>query len=161
METKSMRLDIAAFQSRVTGLEHRMTTMEDHIHTVLDRDQDLLYLCSKLTDLEDRSRRDNVCFFLFLEHVEGTDTPSFLRAALPKLTDITFDSSLQFQRAHRLGLKRQEVTSRPGPINACFLRHGQAHQLLLVARVHGPFRADGYEIRIAADFSKKTVGMFF
>ncbi|KAJ1205694.1 hypothetical protein NDU88_001122 [Pleurodeles waltl] len=69
-EIKSMRLDIAGFQSRVTGLEQQVTTMEDHINTAQDRDQELLYHCSKLIDLEDRSRRDNVCFFGFPEYIE-------------------------------------------------------------------------------------------
>ncbi|KAJ1199241.1 hypothetical protein NDU88_003079 [Pleurodeles waltl] len=31
-ETKSMRLDIAGFQSRVTRLEDRVATVEDHIN---------------------------------------------------------------------------------------------------------------------------------
>ncbi|KAJ1204562.1 hypothetical protein NDU88_000008 [Pleurodeles waltl] len=60
LETKSIRLDIAGFQSRVTGLEHRMGSLEMQMATSHDRDQDLLYLKSKLTDLEDRSRRDSI-----------------------------------------------------------------------------------------------------
>ncbi|KAJ1175571.1 hypothetical protein NDU88_000858 [Pleurodeles waltl] len=39
LETKSMRSEIAGFQTRVTGLEHRMVTMEDHVHKALDKDQ--------------------------------------------------------------------------------------------------------------------------
>ncbi|KAJ1115763.1 hypothetical protein NDU88_003985 [Pleurodeles waltl] len=42
------------------------------------------------------------------------------------------------------------------PIVACLLRHGQAHQLLLVAQAHGPFWVEAYEIHITADFSKET-----
>ncbi|KAJ1195270.1 hypothetical protein NDU88_004551 [Pleurodeles waltl] len=61
-ETKSMRLDIAGFQSRVTGLEQCVTTMEGHITTSQDRDQELLYLRSKLIDLEEKNYRDKVCF---------------------------------------------------------------------------------------------------
>ncbi|KAJ1198701.1 hypothetical protein NDU88_002540 [Pleurodeles waltl] len=66
LETKSMRSDIAGFQSRVTGLEHRMGTLEAYMTTVHDRGQDLLYLRSKITELEDRSRRDNIRLFGFL-----------------------------------------------------------------------------------------------
>ncbi|KAJ1115764.1 hypothetical protein NDU88_003986 [Pleurodeles waltl] len=99
-ETKSMRLDLAGFQSRVTGLEQRVTTMEDHINTAQNRDQEPLYLRSKLIDLEERSRRDNVRFFGFTEHIEGTNIQSFLRYALPKLTDLTFNPPLEFQREH-------------------------------------------------------------
>ncbi|KAJ1125237.1 hypothetical protein NDU88_003671 [Pleurodeles waltl] len=60
LETKSMRSDIAGFQSRVTGLEQHMGSLEAQATASQDRDQDLLYLRSKLTDMEDRSRRDNI-----------------------------------------------------------------------------------------------------
>ncbi|KAJ1130790.1 hypothetical protein NDU88_009137 [Pleurodeles waltl] len=59
-ETKSMRAEIAGFQSRVTRLEQRMGLVEAQTTMSRDRDQDLLYLRSKLTDMEDRSRRDNI-----------------------------------------------------------------------------------------------------
>ncbi|KAJ1190406.1 hypothetical protein NDU88_007144 [Pleurodeles waltl] len=92
-ETKSMRLDIAGYQSRVTGLEQRVATVETHITSSQDRDQELIYLCSKLIDLEDRSRRDNVRFLGFPENAEGTDIHSYLRETLPKLTGLTFGPS--------------------------------------------------------------------
>ncbi|KAJ1211096.1 hypothetical protein NDU88_006457 [Pleurodeles waltl] len=55
-ETKSIRLDIAGFQSKVSDLEQRVIAVEDQLNTVPKRDQELLFLCSKLSDLEDRSR---------------------------------------------------------------------------------------------------------
>ncbi|KAJ1134861.1 hypothetical protein NDU88_001307 [Pleurodeles waltl] len=39
VETKSMRLDIAGLQSQVTGLDQRVTTVEAHIASWVDRDQ--------------------------------------------------------------------------------------------------------------------------
>ncbi|KAJ1201337.1 hypothetical protein NDU88_005150 [Pleurodeles waltl] len=92
-ETKSMRLDIVGFQSRMTGLEQCVATVEEHITSSQDRDQELLYLCSKLIDLEDRSGRDNVRFLRFPENVQGTDIHSYLREALPKLTGLTLHPS--------------------------------------------------------------------
>ncbi|KAJ1200766.1 hypothetical protein NDU88_004587 [Pleurodeles waltl] len=59
-ETKSICLDIAGFQSQVMGLEQWVTMVEAHVASSQDRDQELLYLCSKMIDLEDRSRRDNI-----------------------------------------------------------------------------------------------------
>ncbi|KAJ1190714.1 hypothetical protein NDU88_000036 [Pleurodeles waltl] len=59
-ETKSICPDIAGFQSRVTGLEQHVATVETHFASPQDWDQELLYLRSKMIDLEDRSRRDNV-----------------------------------------------------------------------------------------------------
>ncbi|KAJ1089942.1 hypothetical protein NDU88_003082 [Pleurodeles waltl] len=118
--------------------------------------QELLYLRSKLTDLEDRSRRNNIRFLGFPEGIEGTDILSYLRDTLPKLADITFDPPLEFQRAHRLGLKRQNGKDRPRPIIACFFRHGQVRQLLQLSRRQGPLWLGPLEIRLSADFSKET-----
>ncbi|KAJ1211086.1 hypothetical protein NDU88_006448 [Pleurodeles waltl] len=63
---------------------------------------------------------------------------------------------LEFQRVHRLGPKRWDVTNRPRPIIACLLRHVQTRQLLQEARAHGPFQSDGLEVRLTSDFSKET-----
>ncbi|KAJ1157258.1 hypothetical protein NDU88_009973 [Pleurodeles waltl] len=54
-ETRSMRLEIAGFQSQISGLDHRVAAVESQVVLQTDRDQELLYLRSKLTDLEDRS----------------------------------------------------------------------------------------------------------
>ncbi|KAJ1171109.1 hypothetical protein NDU88_002980 [Pleurodeles waltl] len=151
-----MRLDIVGLRSHVTGRDQRVASMEDYMNTTQDRDQNLLYLRSKLVALEDRSRRNNIRFFGFLEQIEGTDIQAFLQNFLPTLTNLTFDPPLKFQRADRLGLKRQDGAPRPCSIIVCLLRHGQAGQLLLAAQAHGPFWAEGYEIRITADFSKET-----
>ncbi|KAJ1214873.1 hypothetical protein NDU88_002484 [Pleurodeles waltl] len=134
LETKSMRSDIAGFQSRVTGLEHCSGPLEAHVTTVQDRDQDLLYLRSKITDLEDRSRRENIRLFGFPENEEGPDVQAFLGSILPKLTSLTFHLPLEFQRAHRVGPKRPDGASRPRPIISCLLHHAQTRQLLRAAR---------------------------
>ncbi|KAJ1082397.1 hypothetical protein NDU88_002565 [Pleurodeles waltl] len=112
-ETRSIRLEIAGFQSQISRLDHRVAAVESQVALQTDRDQELLHLRSKLTDLEDRSCRNNICFLGFPEGIEGTDILSYLRYMLPKLADTTFDPPLEFQRAHRLGLKRQSGKDRP------------------------------------------------
>ncbi|KAJ1187109.1 hypothetical protein NDU88_003888 [Pleurodeles waltl] len=154
-ETKSICLDISGIESRVAGLEQRVTTVETHIASYQDRDQELQYLRSKMIDLEDRTRRDNVQFLGFPEIIERADINSFLRETLPKLIGIPFDPPLEFRRAHKLGPKRPDAAT-PLPIIACLLRHTQAHQLLKRARTYGPCWMDGQEIRMSADFSKET-----
>ncbi|KAJ1219242.1 hypothetical protein NDU88_006811 [Pleurodeles waltl] len=71
--------------------------LEAHASSILDRDQELLFLCSQLADLEDRSRRDNVCFLGFPENIEGEDLHGFLRDTLPRMIGTTFDPPLEFQ----------------------------------------------------------------
>ncbi|KAJ1082290.1 hypothetical protein NDU88_002458 [Pleurodeles waltl] len=155
-ETKSMRLDIAGFQSRVTTLEQRVTAVEMQATLTENRDQELIYLHSKVVDLEDRSRRDNVRFLGFPEEIEGAVVQSFPKDILPQLTGLTFDPPLEFQRAHRLGPKHREGANHPRPIIACFLRHTLVSQLLQKARAQGPFRMNDLQIRMTADFSKET-----
>ncbi|KAJ1090300.1 hypothetical protein NDU88_003433 [Pleurodeles waltl] len=152
-ETKSICLDIAGSQTRVLGLEQRVTTVEAQVASSQDRDQELLFLRSKMTDLEDRSRRDNVQFLGFPKNIEGEDIHAFLWKMLPKLTGITFDPPLEFQRAHRLGPRRPDMAASP---QACLLRHSQAHQLIQRARTQGPCQMDGLMFRMSADFSKET-----
>ncbi|KAJ1214284.1 hypothetical protein NDU88_001907 [Pleurodeles waltl] len=156
-ETRSMRLEIAGFQSQISGLDQRMATVETQVASCTDNGQELMHLRSKLTDLEDRSRRNNIRLMGFPEGMEGTDLTSFLRDTLPKLTDTTFDPPLEFERVHRLGPKRQDGKGRPRSIIACLLRHGQARQLLQTARAQGPLKLGTTEIRLSADFSKETV----
>ncbi|KAJ1096057.1 hypothetical protein NDU88_001204 [Pleurodeles waltl] len=155
-ETRSMRVDIAGFQSQISGLDQRVATVETQVASWTDKDQELLHLRSRLIDLEDRSRRNNVRLLEFPEGVEGTDLFSYPREMLPKLNEITFDPPLEFQRAHRLGPKRQNGNGRPRSIIVCLLRHMQARQLLQAARMLGPFRSGALEIRFSADFSKET-----
>ncbi|KAJ1177159.1 hypothetical protein NDU88_002421 [Pleurodeles waltl] len=121
-----------------------------------DRDQDLLYLRSKLTDMEHRSRRDNIRLHGIPENEEGSDMQAFLSSTLPKLTSLDFDPPIEFQRVHRIGPKRSDNSARPRPIIACLLRHNQTRQILQVARNHGPFRMNQCDSRITADYSKET-----
>ncbi|KAJ1118626.1 hypothetical protein NDU88_006815 [Pleurodeles waltl] len=122
-ETKSMCLDIPNFQSCVTGLEQRVMIMEDHLNTRQDRDQELLYLHSKLVDLEDRNRRNNVRFLGFQEQLEGTDIQEFLRKALPKLTNKTFDPPLEFLKSASIRPKTKRLCP-PTTTDHCLPRVG-------------------------------------
>ncbi|KAJ1182522.1 hypothetical protein NDU88_007710 [Pleurodeles waltl] len=152
----SIRMDIACFSEKVADLDQRLSTVEDHIGMLPGHDAELLSLRGKITDLEDRSRRDNVRFFGIPEKKEGIDINLFLKSLLPELTGLTFSPPLEFQRVHRVGPPRSISSGRPRPIIACFLRHEQARQVLLKARSQGPFLLEEQEIRVAADFSKVT-----
>ncbi|KAJ1154626.1 hypothetical protein NDU88_007369 [Pleurodeles waltl] len=140
----------------MSGLDQRVTTVETQVASWTDRDLQLSHLGSKLMDLEERSRRNNIRLLGFPEGVEGADIFSYLQDILPKLTDITFDPPLEFQRAHKLGPRRQDGNGHPRPIMACMLRHLQARQLLQTARTQGLRRSGNLEIWMSADFSKET-----
>ncbi|KAJ1089028.1 hypothetical protein NDU88_002181 [Pleurodeles waltl] len=82
--------DIACFSEKVADLDQRLTIVEDHIGMLLEHNAELQTLQEKITDLEDRSRRDNIRFFGIQEKKEGTDIKAFLQSLLPGLTGLTF-----------------------------------------------------------------------
>ncbi|KAJ1191620.1 hypothetical protein NDU88_000936 [Pleurodeles waltl] len=152
----SIRVDLAHFQVTVTDLDHHLTTAEDHLATLPEQDTELQLLQAKITDLEDRSRRDNVHLFGIPEHKEGSDVKAFLKNFLPELTALAFSPPLEFQRTHRICPLHKANSGRPCPIIACFLLHKQARQVISAARTQGPYSLEGHEILMAADISRAT-----
>ncbi|KAJ1115498.1 hypothetical protein NDU88_003722 [Pleurodeles waltl] len=142
----SIQADIAQLQVTVTDLDQRLTTVEKHTATLPVQDTEMQFLLAKITDLEDRSRRDNVCFFDIPEHKEGSDVKAFLLNFLPKLIGLAFSPPLEFQRAHRIGPSHKANSGWPRPIIACFLCHKQARQVISAARTHSPSSLEGHEI---------------
>ncbi|KAJ1189049.1 hypothetical protein NDU88_005800 [Pleurodeles waltl] len=151
-DSKSIQGDIDRFQDKVTQLDHRLTDVKGRLAILPNRDPELQFLRNKLTDLEDRSWRDNVCFLGILECKEGMDIRASLRDLLPELIGLVFSPMLEFQRTHRIGPPHKADSGKPRPITASFRRHEQAHQLIRAARTHGPYTFEGHEIHMAADF---------
>ncbi|KAJ1194246.1 hypothetical protein NDU88_003535 [Pleurodeles waltl] len=54
----AIRADIACFQVMVTDLDQRLRTIEDNFVALPVQDMEMQVLRAKITDLEDRSRRD-------------------------------------------------------------------------------------------------------
>ncbi|KAJ1150271.1 hypothetical protein NDU88_003066 [Pleurodeles waltl] len=152
----SIRADIAGFRETVTDLVRCLMTVEDYVVALPDQEAELRSLRAKVTDLEDRSLRDNVRHFGIPEQKEGSDIKTFLKNLLPELTGLDFSPFLEFQRAHRIGPLHKATSGKPRPIIACFLRHKQACQIISAAKSQGLCSLEGQEIRMAADFSSIT-----
>ncbi|KAJ1154510.1 hypothetical protein NDU88_007261 [Pleurodeles waltl] len=156
MACSSIRAAIAGIEETVTNLDQRLTTVEDQVAAIPDQEEELRSLRAKITDLEDRSRRDNVRFFGGLEQKEGSDIKAFLKSLLTDHFGIEFSPPPEFQRVHRIGPPHKASANKPHPIIACFLRHEQARQVISTAKTQGTVSLEGYEIRVAADFSRIT-----
>ncbi|KAJ1213920.1 hypothetical protein NDU88_001549 [Pleurodeles waltl] len=152
----SIRADIAGFREKANALDQRLTAVEDQVVGLPDQEVELRSLQAKITDLEDRSRRDNVCFFGIPEHKEASGIKAFLKSLLSDLFGIELSSPPEFQRVHRIGPLHKVTSDKPRPIIACFLRHEQAGQVISAAKTQGPVSLEGHEIRMAADFSRLT-----
>ncbi|KAJ1184510.1 hypothetical protein NDU88_001316 [Pleurodeles waltl] len=156
LASSSIRADIAGFRETVTNLDQRLSAVEDHIAATPDQEEELKSLRAKLTELEDRSRKDNVRFFSIPEQKVGSDIKTFLSSLLTNHLGIEFSPPPEFQRVHRIGPPHKASTNKPRPIIACFLRHEQARQVISIAKARQPISLDGHEIRVAADFSRLT-----
>ncbi|KAJ1198581.1 hypothetical protein NDU88_002420 [Pleurodeles waltl] len=151
-----MGMAIAGFKHCVTGLKQCVVIVEDRLNTVPEHDQELLFLHSKIIDLEDKCHRDNVCLFGLLKCLEGTDMRGFLRYTLPTITGLNFDFPLEFQRGQCVSQAHLYHLSQSHPIIAYFLKPEPARQVLTAARSHGPNTYEGHEICMAADFFRET-----
>ncbi|KAJ1110047.1 hypothetical protein NDU88_007402 [Pleurodeles waltl] len=96
MASSSIRAEIAGFRDTVTNLDQRLTTVEDQVAVIPDQEEELRSLRAKLTDLEDRSRRDNVRFFGVPEQKEGSDTKAFLSSLQTDHFSVEFSPRLEF-----------------------------------------------------------------
>ncbi|KAJ1110065.1 hypothetical protein NDU88_007420 [Pleurodeles waltl] len=152
----SIRADIAGFRETVNDLDQHLTIVEGQAAALPDQEAELQSLQAKVINLEDRSRRDNICLFGIPEHKEGSDIKTFLKNLLPELTGLEFSPPLEFQRVHRIGPLHKASSDRPRPVIACFLQHEQARQTISAAKCQGPYSLEGHEIRVAADFSRLT-----
>ncbi|KAJ1151847.1 hypothetical protein NDU88_004626 [Pleurodeles waltl] len=156
LASSSIHADIAGFRETANNLDQRLSAVEDHIATTPDQEEELKSLRAKLTELEDRSRRDNVRFFGIPEQKEGSDIKTFLSSLLTNHFGIEFSPPPEFQRVHRIGPSHKASANKPRPIIACFLRHEQTRQVSSTAKARQPISLDGHKNRVAADFSRLT-----
>ena len=92
-------------------------------------------LQAKLKEIEDKnfyleaySRRENLIFENILQATDREDTESVLRAFLEMELGYKDANTIEIQRVHRLGKKRDE--EKPRPIIARFLRYKNCEEIL-------------------------------
>ncbi|KAJ1099491.1 hypothetical protein NDU88_004592 [Pleurodeles waltl] len=116
--SSSIRAHIAGFKDIADALDQHLTVVEDQMAALPDQETELRSLRAKVTDLEDRSRRDNIRLFGIPERKEGSDTKAFLQSLLPDLFGIEFSPPPEFQRVHRIGPPHKDTSDKPRPIIA-------------------------------------------
>lgn len=109
---------------------------------------------SKLADLEDRSRRDNLRLMFLKEGAEKGNALAYLNANIPKWFPRLAANPPELMRAHRVGHLRQS-TSAPRVLLMKFLRYIDRDHILKEAR-ENPIEVDGHTIRFTADYSDHT-----
>ena len=132
-----------------TKIKKNETSLE-----ISKKDHDDLVL--KTSDLEDRSRRNNVVFYNFPEKCsqqsEAEDCEKMLIDFLKGRGFFQDDYTLEIDRAHRLGRRRNDLAEKPRPIIARFSFFQDKDKVIKNGRL-----LRGCDINVSEDFSKQTL----
>lgn len=119
--------DIKDLQDRVMETEEWNTDMREILASSLKQQRKLQ---EKVTDLEWRSRRNNIRIWGVAEGAEKESTLMFVESLLREKLNITEDISLQIQRAHRVNASKSAQNKNPRAIIVNFLQLQQKEDIL-------------------------------
>ena len=113
-------------------------------------------LVDKASDLEGRSRRNNVIFYYIPEPSSDIKEPEDCDAKIMSLLKtrgfFEADYTLEIDRAHRLGKKRQGIQDRPRPVIVRFSFFKDKEQVIKNGKL-----LKGSNFVVSEDFSKITL----
>ena len=154
-EADELKQSCNFLSKETTDLNNKVTENEVSIDSAVKNHTDLV---NKTSDLEDRSRRNNVVFFNIPEEdtsSEPEDCMAKMIALVKELGFFSADYDLEIDRAHRLGRKQNDYgDSRPRPIIIRFCFYQDKLKVMSNGRL---FKGSGYSAR--DDYSKLTLGI--
>lgn len=147
--------EIRAIRSETANLRERITNAEK---STAGCQRDLQTFQTKLIELEDRARRDNLQIFNLKKGTEGPNALTLLMDSIPKWFTSLESAPPELMRCHRLGrlpgvpVGKQQ---RSRPMIVKFLRFTDRDRVLNEARKSPP-SVDGIQLKFAADYSEST-----
>lgn len=140
-------------KQRTTSIKLQERIKEAEATISLQADS-LVQLQSKLADLEDRSRRDNLRLILLKEGEEKGNAMAYLSANIPRWFPKLAANPPELMWAHRIGPLRSSSSALRVLIMKC-LRYTDRDRILKEAR-ENPIEVAGHTIRFTADYSDHT-----
>lgn len=110
----------------------------------------------QVEELENGNRRNNLRIYGLQEGSEGADPLSFFSSFLPKLLHMPEGTTLNIQRAHRLGHPSAGSSSSPRPrgVILYFLEYTDLLKVLSAARLAQKVTWSGRTLYFAQDYAK-------
>lgn len=144
------RLDEA--ETRITNTEDRVQGAEDVVAELLKLQEQLQ---SKLTDLEGRSRRENVRIYGIPEGAEGSPAAviTFVEKLLRENLGIAPTTDLHIERAHRALAPLPPADSQPRSIVVRFLSYRKKEEVLKMAWEKKGFIWNNNKINLDHDYA--------
>uniref|UniRef100_H3BD89 L1 transposable element RRM domain-containing protein n=1 Tax=Latimeria chalumnae TaxID=7897 RepID=H3BD89_LATCH len=159
--TKIITIDakLDMMDDRLDEMEIRISTLEDHEEEskekMADMEKKLLKAWDCVKDLENRSRRNNVCIMGLPEGIEDGKPIEFLTKNLPILLDLPSEEIIEIELAHRTFASRPKVTQRPCPIIVRFLKFQMRELILKRARKKEEVIWENSKLAFFQDLSKE------
>lgn len=145
-ETRALRTDHSVLLKHTEKLERTTASLSDSASAAV----------LKLPDLEDRSRRNNICIHGLPEGYEGANAVQYLSNQLHRWFPSLAESTPEIMRAHRIGPPRSGG-SKPRVLIMLCLRYTD-RACIMKAITDTPVEVAGKEICCTADFSTFTRG---
>ncbi|KAJ0033360.1 hypothetical protein NQD34_000467 [Periophthalmus magnuspinnatus] len=105
MLSENTSLQSTILEEEINTLRQDTTTLQESVvrleKATDERDILLQALTAKVTDMEDRARRDNILILNLNEGVEGTNSLAYLRENIPKWFPVFAPAPPELMRAHR------------------------------------------------------------
>lgn len=143
-ETRALRADYTTLRTRTVKVESTTASLSNAMKGAE----------AKLADLEDRSRRNNICIHGLPEGREGSNIIQYLTTQLPVWFPTLGDNPPEIMRAHRVGTLRGNTSKSRVLIFVC-LRYTDRIRILKAAR-DSPLEIAGKEVSFTADYSAVT-----
>lgn len=136
---------LAEAETRISGLEDSMTPLGRKVAEMAKVNAELM---AKITDIESRSRRDNIRILNLRESTEGRDPVAFFEKFLPQLLKLPV-ADIPIDRAHRgFGVP---TDGRPRPIIIKLHRSRDVSSILSAVRRMDNLQHEGRSLRIVPD----------
>lgn len=161
----SLESKLDKIQTVVSGQAQRMTDLESNTEEVSQHLQQLEATCSwlqednkwlksKLSDLEGRSRRQNIRIVGLPESVEGSRPTAFFSQLLVDVPgEQLLPSSQELNRAHRSLAPKPCLRDRLRPVIIHFHRYPMKDLVMREARKQGELEYRGHKLRFYEDYS--------
>lgn len=155
-----IKKDIHDFGGRLTEAEQRISTAEDNIDAVQKNvrahGSQIELLSSRLDDLENRHRRNNLWLVNLPEKAEGTNAVKFLEEWLLEVFGTSLPSPVIIERAHRIGRPPAAEQRYPRVLIMKFLNFCDRQRVIEAARKMKTVLYQQHKVMFFPDFSMEV-----
>uniref|UniRef100_H3AV46 L1 transposable element RRM domain-containing protein n=1 Tax=Latimeria chalumnae TaxID=7897 RepID=H3AV46_LATCH len=164
-DTTNITAKVSDINSKLDSMDECLDEMENRISHLEDNkegragkmanlDKKFMKAWDRIKDLENRSRRSNICIMVLPEVIEEGKPMEFLSKFLPEILDLP--SGIEIERAHRSLAPCSKPSQRLRPIIMCLPKYQTRELILLKAREKQNIVWENHKLAFFQDLSKEV-----